>query len=79
MSAFGQHVSLVLELVGKADAAQAEALQPVLDFFRAHGVHHFGELCGFVVGVTVGLAATETVEFLVVKILYVGHGITEER
>lgn len=64
----------IAEFVGQVDAAQGEAAAPRGDFVGLHCVENVGELLDFVVGITVGSAIFEAVEFLVIEIFDGFHG-----
>lgn len=73
LSAYQQN-DLIAKFVGQFDAAQGEAAAPRGHFVGLHRVEDVGELLDFVVGIAVGGAIFETVEFLVVEIFDGFHG-----
>ena len=67
LSAYQQN-DLIAQFVGQFDAAKGEAAAPRGHFVGLHRVEDVGELFDFVVGIAVGGAILEAVEFLVVEI-----------
>ena len=73
LSAYQQN-DFIAKFVGQFDAAKGEAAAPRGHFVGVHRVEDVGELFDFVVGIAVGGAILEAVEFLVVKIFDGFHG-----
>ena len=69
-----QQNDFIAKFVGQGDAAQGEAAAPGGHVGSLHRVEDVGELFDFVIGIAVGGAILEAVEFLVVKIFDGLHG-----